>query len=144
MKKIFVFLFSGLVVFQLSGCLSIAHTIGTEAASGQIEHFSGVYELEMKETPEETESDFTQSLLALGFKRSANNILKFDKGSGKAANYGLSKYYSINVSAEIKEGKIVVSILQTGNYKYGTEEKTNETFESIKEKYLAKEFSALE
>ena len=69
------------------------------------------------------------------FFRASRN-LKFEKNSGVAAGLGISKVYLTNLDAVIESDKLVINILQTGNYQYGTEEKTNETFNNIKTEYL--------
>ena len=120
-----------LILTFISSC-----STATYLAGGKQTQFSGRYELPLKENKEKTISDFRGALLTLGFKSSSNTTLKFEKNSGVAAGLGISKVYLTNLDAVIESDKLVINILQKVNYQYGTEEKTNETFNNIKTEYL--------
>lgn len=125
-----------MVSILFTGCWSIAHTVGTEIASGKVTSFTGTYKLDSKKDITKTENDFIKTLINLDFHRNSNTELSFTKENSKGASYALSKVYTINVNAELVEDKITIIISQVGNYKYGTEKKTNETFEEIKKEYF--------
>lgn len=126
-----------LTILFLISSLSLTNcSLATYGASGKSEQFTGKYELSLKETEEKSISDLRKVLISLGFKSSSNVDQKFTKQSGKAEGLGLNSFYSNLLTFKIENKKIIIEILQTGNYKYGTEEKTNETFEKIKTEYL--------
>jgi hypothetical protein len=124
------------ILFLISSLSLTNCSLATYATSGKSEQFSGKYELSLKETEEKSIYDLRKVLSSLGFKSSSNVDQKFTKQSGKAEGFGLNSFYSNLLTFKIENRKIIIEILQTGNYKYGTEEKTNETFEKIKTEYL--------
>lgn len=134
MKKVINLTILLVLCVLLNSC--VATVIGKSFVGGKTTQFSGKYELTLKTSKEKTIADLKKSLFKLGFKTTSNTDLQFDKSNGEAEGYGLNKFYSTTVDAKIEETKLIISILQTGNYQHGTEEKTNETFEKIKTEYL--------
>lgn len=124
------------LVLLLSSC-SAAYLAGS-VVGGNVKSFNGVYELPLKENIENSTLKIKETLGELKYRSISNTSLVFEKESNMIEQYGISSYNTGSIQIHFKSDKMIVNISQTGNYNFGTEEKTNETFAEIKKLYLSK------
>lgn len=129
MSRIILLLFS---VCLLSSCAGVGYVAGGKTTS-----FEGNYELSSKSSIEASKSKLKEVLFAEGWNKSSESKteINFENGSSTASGVGFGKVQKVTMKALFLKDKVKLQIFQTGNYKFGTEKKTNETYEKIKKQY---------
>ena len=116
----------------LSSCANVGYIAG-----GKTKTFKGSYELPIYNSIEASKTRLKSILIVDGWNKTSENenTITFGNSASKGSQIGLGKYKMSQLNLVFDSEKITISIMQIGNFKYGTEEATNETFEKIKEKY---------
>ena len=129
MKQIFIL---ALVSITLSSCAGVGYLAG-----GKQTRFAGKYTLPIHKSIEASKSKLKSILLAKGFNKVSEDetTILFQNSVSTGAQVGLGKFMTSHIGLVFDSEKITLSISQFGNFKYGTEKATNETFAKIREQY---------
>lgn len=129
MKKITVLV---LITLFLSSCAGVGYIAGGKSTT-----FEGNYELSSKGSVEKSKSKLKEVLFADGWNKSSetDNVILFENGSSTGSGVAIGKVQKVTMKAEFSNEKVKLQITQYGNFKFGTEKATNETFEKIKKQY---------
>jgi len=128
--KTFTLLACMLLFLSHYGC-GVGYLVGGKQTS-----YEGTYSLPLYQNVEASKSKLKSILFADGWNKVSeqDNTILFENGSSKGAELG-GKYSRSTLKSVFTDEEITVIITQTGNFKFGTEKKTNETFVEIKEQY---------
>ena len=67
--------------------------------------------------------------------RETDTIISFENTASKGSQVGIGKFNMSSMQAVFDSEKVTLTIMQIGNFKYGTEEAVKKTFAKIKEQY---------
>ncbi|MEM6719569.1 MAG: hypothetical protein AAF611_09655 [Bacteroidota bacterium] len=124
----------------LLGCMALFITLNScgvgYLVGGKQTSYEGTYYLPIYQNIEASKSKLKSILFADGWNKVSeqDDTILFQNGSSKGAELG-GKYSISNLKSVFINDKVTLVITQTGNFKFGTEKKTNETFAEIKEQY---------
>lgn len=116
----------------MSSCSSLGYIAG-----GKNTTFEGNYQLGSKGSVEKSISKLKEVLYADGWNKSNEDLgtILFENASSKGSEIGIGKFNKSTILAKFSELGVSLQITQIGNFKFGTEESTNETFSKIKQQY---------
>lgn len=119
-----------LLLLPLTSC-GVGYLVGGKQTS-----YEGTYSLPIYQNIEASKSKLKSILFNDGWNKVSeqDNAILFQNGSSKGAELG-GKYNISTLKSVFTDDEITLVISQTGNFKFGTEKKTNETFAEIKEQY---------
>ena len=106
-------------------------------AGGKNTTYEGNYELPSKGSVEKSMSKLKEVLYADGWNKSSEDlkVILFQNQSTKGSEIGIGKINYSTLRATFEETGVKIQLTQNGNYKFGTEKSTNETFATIKKQY---------
>ena len=129
MKQILLLAF---ICVALNSCSSVGYIAG-----GKQTRFEGSYNLPIIESIKNSKAKLTSILIDEGWNKARENdtMIAFENTASKGSQVGIGKFKMASIQAIFDSEKATLTIAQFGNFKYGTEEAVNKTFEKIKEQY---------